>query len=62
MRKQCPSSLPIPPPPTPQMFTLTGFLNISSMMAVPVVGLVLVPALAPAFYQRHSGAMLAVKR
>lgn len=44
------------------MFTLTGFLNISSMMAVPVVGLVLVPALAPAFYQRHSGAMLAVMR
>ncbi|PRW50944.1 Transmembrane protein [Chlorella sorokiniana] len=45
-----------------RMFTLSGFLNISSMMAVPLMGLVLVPALAPAFYQRHSTALIAVMR
>lgn len=44
------------------MFTLSGFLNISSLMAVPVVGLVLVPALAPAFYQRHATILMAVMR
>lgn len=44
------------------MLTLTGFVNITSTIAVPAVGLVVLPALAPAFYQQHASLLLAAMR